>query len=88
MKVRACFLCVDGMMPTGIHPIFGPVYRACPDCCTTCRSCDGTAVFPASAGYVIEILIDALYNLGYSTELCGRCAGIIGLLPFGQEEAS
>jgi hypothetical protein len=81
MIVRACFLCVDGMMPTGVDPIFGPVYRACPDCCTTCRACDGKAVFPAIRGYTIDVLLNALYQLGYEVDLCEVCVGITSLHP-------
>ncbi|MFC0528205.1 hypothetical protein [Phytohabitans kaempferiae] len=81
MNLHRCLLCVDGMMPAGIHPVFGPVYRICPCCHTLCLSCDGRAVFPASGGYASELLFTALYTLGYDTDCCRACLGITNLWP-------
>jgi hypothetical protein len=80
-----CALCIDGFMPAGIDPIFGPAYRACFICTYTCAGCAGMAIFPAMHGY-LAYLIDALYHLGYEVDLCRCCLGITAVYPTPQEQ--
>lgn len=81
MNIRLCLLCIDGMMPAGVDPIFGPVYRACPHCHTRCLDCDGTALFPAIRDYTLDAVLNVLYQLGHQVQLCNRCTGINTLRP-------
>jgi hypothetical protein len=82
MKVSGCcLLCIDGMMPAGIDPVYGPVYRDCPYCHPPCLECDGRALFPAIGGYPLELLIDALDALGFQSDVCRYCFGITSMWP-------
>jgi hypothetical protein len=76
MRVYACLLCIDGMMPAGIDPIFGPVYRACPNCHTACLGCDGLGTFPAIRDYTLDAVFNVLYQFNCDVHLCDRCTGI------------
>ena len=75
MNPHTCLLCIDGMMPAGIDPIFGPVYRVCPCCHIPCLDCNGEGTFPAAGGYALQLLGTALYALGYKTDICRACFG-------------
>ncbi len=75
-----CRLCVDLMMPAGIHSILGPIYRTCPACTTGCGECDGRGVFPASGG-LFEHLANALDALGFDIDLCRNCLGVTAVHP-------
>jgi hypothetical protein len=75
-----CSLCIDCMVPAGIHPVFGAVYRACPACCTGCGACGASAVYPAES-YVFEQIVTALDAVGFDTNLCHQCLGVIGVHP-------
>ena len=75
MNPHTCLLCIDGMMPAGIDPNYGPVYRDCPCCHTPCLDCNGEGTFPAAGSYALQLLGTALYALGYKTDICRACFG-------------
>lgn len=81
MRVHACLLCIAGMMPAGIDPVFGPVYQVCPHCHTTCLDCDGAAMFAAISDQALVSVCTAIYQLGHDILFCARCTGILGVEP-------
>ncbi len=76
--IRACLLCIDGLMPAGTDAVFGQIYRQCPSCIGTCALCEGAGCYPAEMR-CFEFLVDALDALGYEVDLCRGCCGITDL---------
>jgi hypothetical protein len=79
-NIDDCLLCIDALIPAGIHPVFGPVYRICPACYLPCAGCGGDGIWPADLA-CFDYLNNALHGLGFRIVLCGQCEGVLDIHP-------
>jgi hypothetical protein len=75
VQLLDCDYCIDGLRPSRVDDLLGPLFQACLDCTNPCKGCEGTAVFPAAPSNLV-VFVATCGAKGWAPVLCSGCMGV------------
>jgi hypothetical protein len=75
VQLLDCDFCIDGLRPSRVDQLLGPLFQACLGCTNPCKDCGGDSVFPAAPSN-LPLFVAVCGAQGWAPVLCSACMGV------------